>query len=116
MLALGVAAALLIPALSDAWGGSVLPAATLAFASSRFVLTGITALTHSVGLKHATGVVGLCVAAVALYAALALELEGSRGAELLPTFRRSQSRSALVAPLAEQVVGLENEAGVRRNL
>jgi succinate-acetate transporter protein len=116
MLALGVAAALLIPALSDAWGGSVLPAATLAFASSRFVLTGITGLTHSVGLKHATGVVGLCVAAVALYAALALELEGSRGAELLPTFRRSQSRSALVAPLAEQVVGLENEAGVRRNL
>lgn len=116
MLSFAVAAALLIPAAADLRGGSFLPAGTLAFTSSRFVLTGITGLTHSVGLKHATGVVGWCVAGAALYTALALELESSQSKELLPTFRRSRSRSALVAPLDEQVEGLENEAGVRKNL
>lgn len=116
MLAFGVGAALLIPAISDARSGHLLPAGTLAFAGSRFVLTGITGLTESGQLKHATGIVGWCVAAVALYAALALELEGSRKEPLLPTFRLPQSRRSLVAPLGEQVDGLENEAGVRKNL
>jgi uncharacterized protein len=116
MLAFAVAAALLVPALSDANGGSLLPAGTLAFASTRFVLTGITGMTHSGGLKEATGILGCAVAAVALYAALALELEGSRSGPLLPTFRQAQSKSALVAPLDEQVTALENEAGVRKNL
>ncbi|HET8527560.1 MAG TPA: hypothetical protein VFL60_01520 [Gaiellaceae bacterium] len=116
MLAFGVGAALLVPALSDAHGGSLLPAGVLAFAACRFVLTGITGLTHSGGLKTATGVVGCAVAAAALYAALALEVEGSRSRGMLPTFRGVDSRRGLTAPLDEQVVALENEAGVRKNL
>jgi hypothetical protein len=116
MLSFGTAAALLVPALSDARGGSLLPGGVLGFASCRFALTGIVGLTHSAGLKTATGVVGCAVAAAALYAALALELEGSRDPSSLPTFRRTHSRSALVAPLDEQVAALEHEAGVRKNL
>jgi succinate-acetate transporter protein len=116
MLAFAVGAALLVPALSDARGGSLLPAGVLAFAACRFVLTGVVGITHSGGLKTATGAVGCAVAAAALYAALALEVEGSRSKGMLPTFRRVESRSALLAPLDEQVVALENEAGVRKNL
>lgn len=116
MLAFAVAAGLLVPAVSDANSGSLLPAGVLAFASCRFVVTGITGLTHSGGLKQATGIVGCVVAAAALYAALALETEGSRSGPLLPTLRRAQSRRALTAPLDEQVLALENEAGVRKNL
>jgi succinate-acetate transporter protein len=116
MLALAVAAALLIPAVGDGRGGSLLPAATLAAASARFVLTGITGQTHSPSLREATGVVGLVVAAIALYAALALELEGSNRGEVLPVFRRTRSAKAFHASLDEQVDQLEHEAGVRQNL
>jgi succinate-acetate transporter protein len=116
LLAFAVAAALLVPAAADAYGGSFLPAATLAVTSVRFVLTGVTALAASTGLRDVTGVVGFVVAGVALYAALALELEGSTQRAVLPTFRRTQSSMALVARLGEQVAELEHEAGVRKNL
>jgi succinate-acetate transporter protein len=116
LLAFAVAAALLIPASTDAYGGSLLAAGTLGFASARFTLTGIVALTASHGLRTASGVFGFLVAGVALYAALALELEGSTQRAVLPTFRRTQSAMALVAALDEQVARLEHEAGVRKNL
>jgi succinate-acetate transporter protein len=117
MLAFAVGAALLVPAAADARSGSPLPTATLGLASVRFVLTGITALTESSGLKTATGIVGLAVAAVALYAALALELEDNSIEDtLLPTFKWGQSAKALLAPLDAQVDRLEHEAGVRKNL
>lgn len=117
MLAFAVAAGLVVPAAADARSGSPLPTAALGLASVRFVLTGITALTEASGLKTATGIVGLAVAAVALYAALALELEDTSIEDtLLPTFKRGESAQALQAPLDAQVEGLEHEAGVRRNL
>ena len=116
MLSFAVGAALLIPAAGDAIGGSLLPAATLVAAAVRFVLTGITALTESTGLREATGVVGCVVAAVALYTALALELEGAAQRAVLPTLRRTRSAMALIAPLEQQVEELEHEAGVRKNL
>jgi uncharacterized protein len=81
------------------------------------VLTGITALTASSGLKTVTGIVGLVVAAVALYAALALELEDNSIEDtLLPTFKWGPSAQALLASLDAQVDELEHEAGVRKNL
>jgi succinate-acetate transporter protein len=116
MLAFAVCAALLIPAVADGSGGAFLPAVTLAAASVRFLLTGISALTTSGALRHATGVYGCVVAFVALYAAFALELEGATQRPVLPTFRRTQAASALVAPLTAQVDRLEHEAGVRKNL
>jgi succinate-acetate transporter protein len=116
LLAFAVAAALLVPAAADAYGGSFLPAATLTVTAARFVLTGVTALVASSALRDLSGIVGFAVAGVALYAALALELEGSTQRAVLPTFRRTQSSMALVAPIDEQVTGLEHEAGVRKNL
>jgi succinate-acetate transporter protein len=116
MLAFAVAAALVVPAASDAFGGSLLPAATLGLAGVRFALTGIVAMTQSEAVREGTGVVGILVAAAALYSALALELEGSTQRTVLPTFRRVQSAMALNAPLEEQVARLEHEAGVRKNL
>jgi succinate-acetate transporter protein len=116
LLSFAVAAALLVPAAADAHGGSLLPAAALGVASLRFVLTGIVALTASTALRDAAGVVGFVVAGVALYAALALELEGSTQRAVLPTFRRADSAKALAGPLDAQVHRLEHEAGVRKNL
>jgi succinate-acetate transporter protein len=116
LLSFAVAAALLIPAAADSRGGSLLTAATIAAASVRFLLTGIVALTTSTALRDAAGAWGFVVGGVALYAALALELEGSTGKAVLPTLRRTHSATALVAPLDEQVAGLEHEAGVRKNL
>jgi uncharacterized protein len=117
MLAFAVAVGLLVPAAADARSGSPLPTAALGLASARFVLTGIPAMTGSSELKIATGIVGLVVAAVALYAALALELEDNSIEDtLLPTFRTRESAQALVGPLDLQVDRLEHEAGVRKNL
>lgn len=80
-----------------ATGSSTLAAAVLVVAPIRFAVTAVTGLTQSSGLRHATGILGLVVAAAALYAALALELEDN-------------------ARLDVQVEQLENEAGVRENL
>jgi succinate-acetate transporter protein len=116
MLAFAVGAALLIPALADATGGSLLPALTLAAAAVRLLLTGIAGITHAGGVTEATGIAGVVVAGIALYAALALELEGATQRAVLPTLRRAQSAAALAAPLSAQVDRLEHEAGVRKNL
>jgi succinate-acetate transporter protein len=116
MLAFAVAAALLIPAFGDGYGGSLLPAATLGVTSIRFLLTGVVAFGGGAALRHATGGYGCFVAAFALYAALALELESATHKAVLPTFRRTESAAAIVAPLTVQVEALEHEAGVRKSL
>jgi succinate-acetate transporter protein len=117
MLAFAVGAALLVPAASDYRGGGILPSSTLALASGRFVLMGITAFAASATLNHVTGIVGIVLAATALYAALALELEDNSIEEtVLPTFRLNNSATALDAGLDLQVERLQNEAGVRKSL
>lgn len=117
MLAFPVAAALLVPASSDLRAGAPLPAAVLIATSTRFVLTGIAAMTASSGLRTVTGVFGCVVAVLAFYAALALELEDNSVEDtLLPTFRFGHSAQALTARLDLQVQELQNEAGVRKNL
>jgi uncharacterized protein len=116
MLAIGVAAALLIPAASDLRAGAPLAAAVLVLASARFTVSAIAALAESSGALDAAAVLGLVVAA-AFYGALALELEDNSVEDtLLPTFRFRQSAQALNAGLDAQVETLENEAGVRKNL
>jgi uncharacterized protein len=117
MLAIGVAAALLIPAASDLRAGAPLAAAVLVLASARFTVSAIAALAESSGALDAAAVLGLVVAAAAFYGALALELEDNSVEDtLLPTFRFRQSAQALNAGLDAQVETLENEAGVRKNL
>jgi succinate-acetate transporter protein len=69
MLAIGVAAALLIPAASDLRAGAPLAAAVLVLASARFTVSAIAALAESSGALDAAAVLGLVVAAAAFYGA-----------------------------------------------
>jgi uncharacterized protein len=77
---------MLVPAVSA--GSKLVPAAVMALAGMRFAVTGAYQLTGSAGWKSAAGWVGLALAVVALYAALALELEGSHRRTILPLGRR----------------------------
>ena len=77
---------MLVPAVSA--GSKLVPAAVMALAGVRFAVTGAYHLTGSAGWKTTAGWVGLALAVVALYAALALELEGSHRRTILPLGRR----------------------------
>jgi hypothetical protein len=66
--------------------------------------------------KDIAGITGLMLAAVAVYAGLAFELEDSRRATVLPTLRRGAGRQSLAGDLPDEVAGVHHEAGVRRKL
>ncbi|HLM05344.1 MAG TPA: hypothetical protein VK402_09185 [Blastococcus sp.] len=83
---------MLVPAVSA--GAKLVPAAVMGLAGVRFAVTGVHHLTGSVGWRTAAGWVGLALAAVALYAALGLELEGSHSRTILPLGRRSPAEPA----------------------
>ena len=78
--------AMFVPAVSGL--AKLVPAAVMGLAGVRFVVTGIYELEASPAWKSAAGWVGLALAVLALYAALALELEGSHGRTILPLGRR----------------------------
>ena len=61
----------------------------MGLAAVRFLVTGGYHLTGSAGWKSAAGWVGLLLGLLALYAALALELEASHRRTVLPLGRRS---------------------------
>ncbi|MGI8446348.1 MAG: hypothetical protein ACR2MP_04005 [Streptosporangiaceae bacterium] len=88
----------------------------MALTAARFYLTAAYELSASAAWKEAAGITGLILAAVALYAGLAFELEDSRGATVLPTLRRGAGRKALAGDLADEIAGVQHEAGVRRKL
>ena len=83
---------MLVPAVSA--GAKLVPAAVMGLAGVRFAVTGAYHLTASAGWKTTAGWVGLALAVLALYAALALELEGSHGRTVLPLGRRSPAEPA----------------------
>lgn len=66
--------------------------------------------------ETAAGVVGVALAALAVYAALAFEMEDQRRETVLPTFRRGAGTTAMTGDLAAQVSRAHNEAGVRKQL
>jgi uncharacterized protein len=115
LLLVGAATVLLVPAATAALS-KVLASLVMALTALRFYLTGAYELSAAAGWKEAAGIAGLVLAAVALYAGLAFELEDSRRATLLPTMRRGQGRTALAGDLADEVAGIQHEAGVRRTL
>ena len=78
--------AMFVPAVSGL--AKLVPAAVMGLAGVRFVVTGIYELEASPTWKSAAGWVGLALAVLALYAALALELEASHGRTILPLGRR----------------------------
>ncbi len=98
------AISMLVPVVS----GLSKPVAVLVMGSTgvRYALTGITELTGSSAWKTAAGIFGLWVAAVAVYGALAFELEGVYGRQVLPIGRRSEPPGT----------PLPREPGVRRRL
>jgi uncharacterized protein len=107
--------AMLVPA-AAAIGSKVVPAVVMATAATRFAVTGGYELTGSAVWKDVAGWVGILLALLALYAALALELEGIREETVLPVGRRGAGRAAMAGegPLVPE--DLRAEAGVRPQL
>ena len=59
---------------------------------------------------------GFVLGGLALYGALALELEGATHREILPVLRWGKGRAAVGAPLGAQLDQVEHEPGVRKVL
>ncbi|MGH3050253.1 MAG: hypothetical protein ACRDLK_08845 [Gaiellaceae bacterium] len=116
LMLLAAAAALLVPVLAETSEGGLLPAAVLLTASVRFCVAGVDGVTHSHAWTVASGYTGFVLAGVALYGALALELESAQQEPVLPTFRVGDARRALEQPFDEQVTAAEQEPGVRQTL
>jgi uncharacterized protein len=112
---LGVATILLVPATAGI-ASKPLASLVMAGASLRFYLTAAYELSAGTGWKYAAAAGGLVLAALAVYAALAFELEDSWLRTVLPTFRRGQGRQALSGSMAGELAQLYHEAGVRRQL
>ncbi|MGY1743711.1 MULTISPECIES: GPR1/FUN34/YaaH family transporter [unclassified Blastococcus] len=107
--------AMVVPAAAAA-GSKVVPAAVMALAATRFAVTGVYELTGSAVWKTAAGWVGLLLAVVAVYAALALELEGAQRRTVLPLGRRGAGLAAVRGEAGLGAGDLRDEAGVRPQL
>lgn len=106
--------ALLVPALSAR--SKAVPALVIVTSAARFALTGIAEIEGTSGWPHAAGWVGVALAALSVYAALALELEGSESRTVLPLGRTGRSRRAVDGVLRDQEADLPREPGVRQQL
>jgi uncharacterized protein len=106
LLASGVG--MLVPA-AGAVTSKVAPALVMALAGCRFAVTGVYQLEGSAAWKAAAGWTGLVLAVVALYTALALQLEGGGERTVLPVGRRGAGRLPEAAELLR-------EPGVRAQL
>jgi uncharacterized protein len=107
-------AAMLVPA--SAASAKPVAAGVMTLASLRFIVTGVAEVDGSQSWLTAAGWVGVLLAAVALYAAFAFELEGAKQGDVLPLGRRGAARTAVDGDLEEQVSHLAREAGVRQQL
>lgn len=112
---LGAGVAMWIPATAAA-SAKVVPALVLATAGVRFVLGGLHQLTSREGWEDAAGIVGLALFALALYAALAAELEDAQKRAVLPLGRRGRGAAAVEGSLVDQAKEVASEPGVRQQL
>jgi uncharacterized protein len=80
------------------------PAAVLATAGLRFLVTGVYELSSATSWERTAGIVGLVLCALGVYAALAMALESARGRTVLPLGR------------TPQLTSVQAEAGVREQL
>jgi uncharacterized protein len=88
----------------------------LAVSTARGVVGAIFEFTDNTAYEHVGGVIAFVLAGMALYAGTAFLLEDSRQREVLPLFRRGDAREAIEGGLADQLRGLDTEAGVRTQL
>jgi succinate-acetate transporter protein len=103
-------------AASSALASKLVPALVLATAGLRFLVTGIYQLTSSEAWKDAAGVIGLLLAAFAIYAAYAAEFEDVVKRPVLPLGRRGKGERAVKGSYAEQIANVPHEPGVRQQL
>jgi succinate-acetate transporter protein len=96
--------------------GKLGPALVMVAGGTRFIVSGLFEITGSTALEHAGAIVGLVLAAAALYSALATEIEDVQGETKLPLLRRNLAAAALDAPFETQLTRIEHEAGVRQQL
>ncbi len=90
-----------------------LPGAIFAAAALRFATAGVYQLSTITFWEHAAGILGLLVTALALYAALAFELEGQDERPVLPTLRRGRAAAAMRDGAGSERSRLVTEPGVR---
>lgn len=109
------AVALAVPA-TAAWQGKRLAAAVIGLSAVRLAVSGAYHLSAGEAWKTTAGVLGVLLGGLAIYAALAFELEDTMGRAVLPTGRRGDGRNAFTGSLADQTDGIEHEAGVRKQL
>lgn len=107
-------ACLLVPAVAAR--SKVVPALVIATSALRFALTGVAEIDGGQAWMHAAGWVGIALAVVSGYAALALELEGSERRTVLPLGRRGSSARAVDDRLSDQLDEIAVEPGVRQQL
>ena len=91
-------------------------ALVLATAGLRFLVTGLYQLTANEAWENAAGVIGLVLAAIAIYAAYAAEFEDVLKRPVLPLGRRGRGELAVKGTYAEQIARVANEPGVRQQL
>lgn len=113
LIAAGVG--MVIPAAAAA-GSKLVAAAVMAVAGTRFVVTGIYESTGNVHWQNAAGWTGIALAAVAFYAAAALEMEATSSRALLPVGRRGSGSSGATDESVMRPADLAVEAGVRPRL
>jgi hypothetical protein len=114
VLLLGSAVAMLIPALVGT--AKLAAAGVMALTAVRFGVTGWYELTGSSVAATTAGAVGLALAVVAFYAALALELEGAKRHTILPTGRSGLAAAAERGQKIFDAGELGREPGVRPRL
>lgn len=103
-------------AASSALASKLVPALVLATAGLRFLVTGIYQLTANGAWEDAAGVIGLLLAAFAIYAAYAAEFEDVLKRPVLPLGRRGKGERAVKGTYAEQIANVAHEPGVRQQL
>ena len=115
-LFLFVAAAALLPAVVAASIGKILPGVVMGLTALRWILVGVFEKTGIHGWRVASGWEGVALCLVALYTALALEVEGALRRTVLPLGRRGLGRIALSGGMRAAVRDIEREPGVREQL
>src|SRR3954467_1144411 len=94
----------------------IAPALVFLTASLRFGLTAVYQLTDTSAWKTASGVVGLVLAALAIYTGWAFLVENAMKKTVLPLGRRGPGAIAMRGSLLEQIKHMPNEPGVRTQL
>lgn len=115
ILLVAAAGALLVPT-TAALTGKAVASLVLALAAVHFAISGGYELTSAAVWQYASGVCGIVLAGLALYAALATEVDSATRRDLLPLLRLAYGRRAVSGQLAEQMETLPREAGVRQQL